>query len=108
MLRVYVAGPYTQGDPEQNTRAAIAAGDTLLAHGFAPYVPHMSHFWHQQHPHEYETWMQLDLAWLSVCEAVLRLPGDSPGADREVEFARAHNIPVYYGISELLLAVIDT
>ena len=36
---------------------------------------------------EYETWMEYDLAWLGACEALLRLPGHSPGADREVRYA---------------------
>ena len=104
MKRVYVAGPYTHGDVEANVREAIAASDMLLEAGYAPYCPHMSHFWHRQHPHDYETWMALDMAWLAQCDALIRLPGESPGADREVLFAQHHNIPVYYGWSEFLIA----
>ncbi|GAG05287.1 unnamed protein product, partial [marine sediment metagenome] len=33
--------------------------------------------------------------WLEVCDCVLRLPGESAGADLEVERAKELGIPVY-------------
>ena len=33
---------------------------------------------------------------LAVCDAVLRLPGDSKGADNDVKIARERGIPVYF------------
>jgi hypothetical protein len=42
------------------------------------------------------------LPWVSVADAVLRLPGTSPGADREVALALSLGIPVYYDIEEML------
>jgi hypothetical protein len=41
------------------------------------------------------------LAWLAKCDAVLRITGESPGADREVKEAMRLNIPVYLGIDQL-------
>ena len=38
---------------------------------------------------------------LQHCDAVLRLPGDSTGADNDVRIARERGIPVYYSIDEL-------
>lgn len=99
---VYVAGPYTQGNVSENVRAAINAGDHLLGCGFAPYVPHLTHFWHLTSPHSYETWLELDLCWLAKCDALLRLPGESPGADQEVQFAVQNDIPVFHSLSTLV------
>lgn len=102
MRFVYISAPYTKPDPAENTRIAIAAADPLLKLGYAPYIPHLSHFWHLQTPHPYEDWMELDLAWISRCDALIRLPGESPGADQEVLFAEQLGINVYYGVEEFL------
>lgn len=101
-MRVYVAGPYTKGDVVLNTRAAIEAGQTLLLAGHAPFVPHLTHFWHLMFPGPYEQWLELDLAWLEVCEALIRLPGESSGADGEVRRAIELKIPVYYSVGDFL------
>lgn len=92
--RVYVAGPYSGGDVAQNVARAMDIADDLLRGGFAPFCPHLSHFLHLHHPHDYETWMALDMAWLAACDVLVRIPGESPGADREVAEAEAIGIPV--------------
>ncbi|MEU3493527.1 DUF4406 domain-containing protein [Kitasatospora cineracea] len=38
---------------------------------------------------------------LAHCHAVLRLPGDSAGADQDVATARRRGLPVYHDVSEL-------
>jgi hypothetical protein len=38
---------------------------------------------------------------LSHCDAVLRLPGESKGAENDVRIARERGIPVYFDISEI-------
>lgn len=101
--RVYIAGPYTRGDTAENVRKAVETAHYLLSLGHFPYVPHLTHFWHLLFPRPYEDWMRLDLGWLDTCDALIRLPGDSPGADREVAHAETKGIPVYYGLSEFLL-----
>ncbi|MDX2139024.1 MAG: DUF4406 domain-containing protein [Chloroflexota bacterium] len=35
------------------------------------------------------------------CDAILRLPGDSKGADNDVRLAHARGIPVYYDIADV-------
>ena len=35
------------------------------------------------------------------CDAILRLPGDSKGADNDVKLAHERGIPVYYDMSEI-------
>lgn len=95
IVHIYVAGPYSQGDPLANTLRALKVADELFGLGAYPYVPHLSHYWHQNYPRSYEDWMDLDFAWLKKCDLLYRMYGHSPGAEREVELAFEHNIPVF-------------
>src|SRR4051812_22764390 len=99
--RVYVAGPYTQGDPIANVARAIRAGNTLRDLGFAPFIPHLTAFWHMLCQREYEDWLEYDNEWLKFCHCVLRLPGPSNGADKEVELAKSLGLKVYNSIEDL-------
>lgn len=101
---VYVAAPYTQGDVARNVKRAIDCGDWLLNHGYTPFIPHLTHFWHMQHEHLYPEWLAYDIRWMEKCDAVLRLDGPSDGADREVRRAQAFGIPVYFGEVEFIQA----
>jgi Domain of unknown function (DUF4406) len=100
-VKVYVSGPYTKGDPCENTHVAISAGNAILNRGHIPFVPHLSHFWHTMTPRPWEDWIKIDLAFLPACDVVLRLPGESKGADLEVATARELGIPVCYGFEQL-------
>ncbi len=112
MKKVYLAGPYSHfppgGSVADNVITAIDAAHVLLDHGFVPYTPHLSHFLEARRSRPYEEWMQLDLAWLACCEALVRLPGHSPGADREVHYALWNGIAVYNGLAALLRTVAKT
>ena len=101
-MRIYVAGPYSIGSEAHNVRVALEAGEALLRRGYSPYVPHLNHLWHLVFPHSYETWLALDAEYLKACDAVWRLPGESPGADKEVALAKARHIPVYYKLEDFL------
>jgi hypothetical protein len=103
-MRVYVAGPYSGGDTILNIRAAIRAASRIMDAGHAPFYPHLTGIWHLVSPKEYEQWLAYDFEWLRACEALVRLPGDSPGADREVETAKEEGIPVYLGVGAFLAA----
>jgi len=103
--RVYVAGPYTKGDVAVNVREAVGASNELLKLGYAPYCPHLTHFWHMLFPGEYRTWTDLDNEWVACCDAMLRIPGESGGADDEVEVAKSLGIPVFFSVEELAGAV---
>ena len=104
MIKVYIASPYTKGDVAVNVKAQLDAADELMNEGFAPFAPLYSHFQHMAHPRPYEDWMKIDFEWVTVCDCLLRLPGESSGADREVELAESLNIPVYYSIDEVCKA----
>jgi hypothetical protein len=100
-MKVYVAGPYTKGDVAVNIRTAIVTADQLVNLGFVPFVPHLTHFWHLVKPRPYEFWCDYDNQFLPCCDAVLRIPGESTGADKEVEYATKLGIPVFYSIQAL-------
>lgn len=101
MTRVYIASAYTKGDCAANVRSSLDAFAQLLKLGFAPHSPLLSHFVQITHPFDYETWMKLDMHWLAHCDAVLRLPGESAGAERELQEARKLKIPIFRDIETL-------
>lgn len=93
--RIYIAGPYSVGDVAQNVARALAMADWLAREGCAPFCPHLSHFFHLLHPHPWHFWIEQDLEWLRCCHALVRLPGESQGAEVEVVQARALGLPVF-------------
>ncbi len=99
--RIYIASPYTKGDVAVNVKTQLDMADQLMTLGYAPFAPLYSHFQHMAHPRPYQDWIAIDLEWVLVCDAVLRLPGDSSGADGEVKFAQEHGIPVVFSLEEL-------
>jgi hypothetical protein len=105
MIKVYVAGPYTRGDVAINVRNAFEAADRLADLGYAPFVPHSSHLWHILFPRSYRDWMDLDEEFLGCCDVLLRLPGESPGADFEVCVAGDKGIPVFHSVEEIVAAM---
>lgn len=100
-MRIYIASPYTLGDCAVNVRRQIDVFTRLLEMGHTPFAPLLSHFVHLVHPQEYDKWLEWDFAWLDVCDCVLRLDGESKGADMEVKRAKEKGIRVIYSIDEL-------
>jgi nucleoside 2-deoxyribosyltransferase len=104
-LLVYVAGPYSAPTPEAieaNVATAIDAGNILIDAGLDVRIPHLSHFQHARKARHYEAWMALDFRELARCDALFRVHGDSPGADREVAFAETQGLPVFHSIAEVV------
>jgi hypothetical protein len=101
MIKVYIASPYTIGDVAVNVKFQLDIADTLMNRGFAPFVPLFAHFQHMVHPRSYQDWIDLDLDWISSCDAVLRLGGESKGADGEVNKAKELNKFVFYKLTDL-------
>lgn len=122
--RVYIAGPISRGDLRENVNQATAAFVELAKAGFAPMCPHWSvyskpAFWFTMgdDPRRYlhcegtamgnddmthADWLGVDLPWVAVSDAVLRLPGESKGADAEVSHAVSLQIPVFTRVSEVV------
>ncbi len=104
MKRIYVAGPLGPNDPGRALRihSAICIGRELLELGHAPFVPHAFAATGIDGSASYEQMMSVCFAFLSTCDVLLRIPGASPGADREVVYAEAHGIAVCHSIAEVL------
>lgn len=99
--KVYVAGPISQGNREQNVNNAMIAAAELIRRGYAPLVPQLTHYMDPAGLLPHSTWMEVDLPWVAVADCVLRLPGPSRGADLEVEFAKERSIRIVHAISAL-------
>jgi hypothetical protein len=92
---VYLAAPYSS-DPVGNTRQAIESGMDLWQSGLvAVVIPHLSLLSDLVRPMPSADWYRFDLDIVEHCDAVLRLGGDSTGADVEVDCAHQHGIPVF-------------
>lgn len=98
-MRIYIAGPYTRPDPPTNVATAIRVAERVWAHGDIPFVPHLTMFWQFYREHSYEEWLEYDLHWLSQCEALLRIPGESAGADRETIYAANLGLLIFDGLT---------
>jgi len=101
MKYIYIAAPYSKDDPVINTANAIKVADMLIEKGYIPFVPHLTLFWHLLYPHEIQYWYDYDMAWLQKCDGLLRLSGESIGADREVRYAKMLKISIYPSIEEI-------
>lgn len=112
--RCYISGPISRGDLAHNIRQAEAAFFALLKAGYAPFCPHWSCYSNGPAKNDvtgevtavatsqggggctHGEWVDADLAWVEVSHAVIRLPGESKGADRECKLARECDIPVLH------------
>ena len=101
MNRIFISGPYTLGDVAVNVKKAMDLANVLIDNGYAPFCPHLTHFLHMNNPQPYEKWLELDNSFLLVCDALIRIPGDSNGADKEMELAKSKNIPIFHNIDEM-------
>ena len=101
MKIIYIASPYTVGNSADNVHVQLEAAHRILDMGHCPIAPLLSHYLHIHRPRPYGDWMAMDLAIIKRVDILLRLPGTSPGADREEELARWHGIPVAHGWKKL-------
>lgn len=109
---VFIASPYTKGDPAMNAHFQCRVFDQLLAEGkVLPVAPLWSHFQHMMFPRPYEDWIGYDQAMLPRYDACLRLDAvvddlgykvsESAGADNEVATFRRLGKPVFFDIESL-------
>ncbi len=98
---IYIAGPISS-DPLLGARQAVLAAGRLLRAGYVPLVPQLSVLWQMIEPVGYEEWLEYDFRLIDKCDALLRLPGESPGADREVAHAEKRGVPIYHWEIDIL------
>lgn len=96
---VYIAGPI-RSDPITGARRALEVGGRMVKEDRA--VPIVVHAFYLVNlmgvagfPTEPEEWLHLDAEYIKRADAVYRISGESPGADRECEFAEGIGIPVF-------------
>ncbi|MFG3074693.1 DUF4406 domain-containing protein [Streptomyces sp. NPDC048225] len=113
-LLILIAGPYrsgTDGDPQAMT-ANLARLETaawpVFAAGHLPVIGEWialpvlrSAGAGPTDPLADEVLYPTAERLLARCDAVLRLPGDSAGADQDVALARRRGLPVYYDVAEI-------
>lgn len=99
--RVYISGPITKGDRQHNFEQAADAHKALMAAGFGVLNPMLTMRLPGAFEIPHDTWIANDLPWVAVADAVLRLPGESRGADIECEHALIHGVPIFQDIDEL-------
>ena len=103
-VKAYIAGPYSGPDVCENVRNAIMTSDLLIDAGLAPFCPHLMHYQNIITPRSYQEWMSQCFEWISVCNCLIRLPGDSPGADQEVDYAKQCGLRIYYHLHDCIAA----
>ena len=101
--RVYVSAPLTSsGDPQENLAVAMRAAEAVFDMGAAPLVPHFSIQYDEKYTkRDHNFWMSIDLPYVATADALLRLPGESKGADAEVDFAVQSGVPVFESLPSL-------
>lgn len=100
--RVYIAGPIANGhtakprDIYKNVRNAERFYEELINAGWTPILPHLSyHAWvNFDNDVHWPRWIELDLDLLDVVCAIIRIPGESIGAEMEVQYAQEKDIHV--------------
>lgn len=107
-MNIFIAGPLTNGgritDPKQilrNVWAAMDVANQLIftdATEYIVYCPHlMWYLWRRTRKAEPERlYIKQSLAWLRDCDALVRLPGKSRGADIELVTAAGAGKAIYY------------
>lgn len=100
-MLVYISAPYSTGGTtmEQNLANARRVAVRLWQDGYHVICPHLNtaHF-EQDCTCTWEDYIAGDLDMISRVDAVIALPDweSSKGAKVEVEYAKAHDIPVYF------------
>lgn len=101
MAVIYIASPYTTGDVAANVASQIDAAHRIMDMGHAPIAPLLSHYLHIYRQRPYEDWINADLEIVKKCDALIRLPGESNGADNEVSMAEGLGVPVAHSWKDL-------
>lgn len=115
---VFIASPYTKGDPAINANFQCRIFDRLLRDKrVLPVAPLWTHFQHVMFPRPYKDWIDYDQEMLTLYDCCLRLDAELPelgylqressGADAEVEAFRRLGKPVFLSI-ELLYEWVKT
>lgn len=101
MRVIYTAGPITHGDPIRNYRQGENAHRELMKAGFSVICPQLTMLLAHAKQFSHREWIDTCRPVVQRVDAVLRLPGFSPGSDEEEAIAREAGVPVFYDMESL-------
>uniref|UniRef100_A0A6H2A3E6 DUF4406 domain-containing protein n=1 Tax=viral metagenome TaxID=1070528 RepID=A0A6H2A3E6_9ZZZZ len=108
-MRLYIAGPYgrsrglSEEELETNVLRAKVYARGVIAAGHTPFLPHLYHELHRgwiTSPDE-TRWFNMAKEWITFCDGILRIPGESVGADKEVAYAEMMGLKVFHNLEEI-------
>lgn len=104
MSLVFIIGPLFTGDRKVTTNIEIAVklADELVKNGICVYVPHLHFFWDLITPKTETHWLAYGQDIIQHCDAALRIPGRSNGAQSDEDFCLKIGKPVFYNMAEVL------
>ena len=111
MTRIYIAGAYSANNVISvldNMRRGMRVGTEVFLAGLSPFVPWMDYQFQlmlrEGEKLTVEDYYRYSMAWLSVSDAVLLVPGweTSKGTQAEIARAKELGIPVFETLQELL------
>lgn len=109
---VYIAGPMTSsGDYKTNIRLGVKVMRALMKMGYSVICPQLSGLtdfdtvaWKAREltgDLTHDDWYEMDLELVRRSDLLLRLPGESRGADKEVAEAERRGIKVYHKVCDI-------
>jgi len=112
---IYIASPYTKGDPAINTHFQCKVFDDLMNDGVVwPFIPLANHFVNIVVPRLAEDWYDYDKALLPLFDACLRLDAElsrleyyateSLGADGDSPTSPSRGPPMNFVLKVTILA----
>lgn len=93
---IYLSGPLTKGDRSANVFAFMQAHEILMDAGFSVVNPGLTALLPWAWEKDHADWIACDLEIVERCDMLVRLPGESKGADQERWHAIHHLIPVLH------------
>jgi hypothetical protein len=100
-VTIYVAGPFTHPNPEDNLLRALEISSQLIDIGAAPFCPHLFYYYDLIKKRSYNDWLELCFKWVSQCDLFYRISGYSTGSDKEEALAFELGKPIFKSINEV-------
>lgn len=102
--KLYLSGPISnggtlsQGQQWCNAIQAMAIATDLSKGGIWVHVPHLTVLFDLMGGRSWEEWLGHDYPLVGLCDGILRLPGESKGANLEVKWAREAGKDIFYNV----------
>ena len=105
---IYIAGPISKGTYCTNVRNGVEAAKKVKDLGGVYFCPMLDMLYAFLYPEPtWEEFLDYDKQVILRCDAVIRLPGESKGADVEEAWAKEHGIPFFTDWEKLAMWIIN-